>query len=1313
MTERSFRSPSPNRGSPVVRLASDAPPVPSVPADLSQLDRTPSGNQRSSSMEPPARLYSPPPLRQGGRGVSLDRSPQSPTMSPAAAGVSRLSNVPELEREGSQRSSINFSRPMSPQRSPIEQPGRPKSMGWFTGPVTSGQKPRQTLDPIRPRTADGPPSSPGSGLQQALQAAGPVKTKKKQRKMGSSSEGSHLATGTTKLTGTALQTLRGPDESSIDRESVRLKKQGEYIGEGSLRGSGDSTSEAASPVITEQPHSKSTRAGALLSKQPSVVHERPEPEEEEAEKTPSANTSRKIDSPTPKPSLESSRYAPTAAPLESGSTEQILRTPRSSVDAQHSDGKLEDVDSPARLLSPNPARTAHFSAVPVEERNGIKHEPSGRSTSPFKSALKHSPSSSIRTTSPEARFSADHARTLSELSKETQKPKKTARVSFDDAPVVVSGLESSKYADSGMTRRLSDEDLEEIMRPRPALPSFGSIRGRKDVEETRNLPKSSRSTHSTTSPSQIPNNGTDSSNDHRVGGILAQDFASKHQSFSSGSTATPQIMDPNEPLPPEVTSVDGTGYASDTDSTYSADSKELEANGLRTATVLAKTQSPDLPATTAVEHKTHNEPIPSLALIPPTPAAEEEPEERSFSIPGAFPSSSLELDHFITDDTQPLSTEPVQPKAEPPPADTSSHGVSGTTSQVYNLSHLPMATTEDETSDSDNSSIYSDAAEDPSELYGGFASLDAIVDSPLTGPNSYLDQHLPEKPQPTTDLLDDGPPSPTAAHWDKTTAYWRGLSDRRKQELEERALGTEVSIEPSHVEDRTEDYTPADSRSSPKALIAPEQKMSNVKATPATSASVPQPSGKARPSAMKHTLRSSSDVDEPETTHMRTTLRGDRGMATTMRGSSGGLASSRWSSPPPDRESKGALQKKRIPPSSSSSHTDTTPSAKPKPTVMPTLQRRGSADSASSFKRQRSRPSNPDGKITLRRSLRDASPQANSQPPGLQSSRFSIRSLSPTGSTANHHMRGSLRGSMDSNTPTLRSQESKPQKKSRFKSPTRFGKTKSSKQKALDPSPTSKFKSRFADDSDDDDEPRPAFVSRFQDSDDELDSPVELPKGLTPVRGIPRSTGVEDRDSTDLEDSSDELPAIPAVPSGKDIDQAHRTKPVTNGNTQGAALANGSLRDSPEGLAASKHAPRPDIQKRRLSFLGLGKQRSSSVPITSSRPGTSDSVRKPKLQRKNTPTMLSQVPEGSWPLPSPSTSGRDAKNERPNTSDGTLPGPSSAARPDVGKRRSTADEPSSFSRKVSFPSAGEPIYSQKTGRKKKFPRLRRMFGLND
>ena len=267
------------------------------------------------------------------------------------------------------------------------------------------------------------------------------------------------------------------------------------------------------------------------------------------------------------------------------------------------------------------------------------------------------------------------------------------------------------------------------------------------------------------------------------------------------------------------------------------------------------------------------------------------------------------------------------------------------------------------------------------------------------------------------------------------------------------------------------------------------------------------------------------------------------------------------------------------------------------------------------------------------------------------------------------------------------------------------------------------FKSRFADSSDEEEDDRPRrFQSRFVDSDDEP-TDYELPPGLTPVRGIPRKPGEEDGDSTDLEEEAEEEVTEDVSKPAPETNGINGTNGTAHG--QGTALAAGSLRDS-------KHTTLPtfesDKSKKKRGFFGLGKKKtaqSESAPAPS-KPGSTlgdiplppaqrnrdkgvpmtpidenkefggpapTSKRSPKLQRRSTP---------DWPLPPPSAIGGDS---RPMSSDGIAP-----RRPRFASR-----QPSAISN-VSEPvvnTQGPPVSYGRSGKKKKFQGLRRVFGLND
>jgi serine/arginine repetitive matrix protein 2 len=293
-----------------------------------------------------------------------------------------------------------------------------------------------------------------------------------------------------------------------------------------------------------------------------------------------------------------------------------------------------------------------------------------------------------------------------------------------------------------------------------------------------------------------------------------------------------------------------------------------------------------------------------------------------------------------------------------------------------------------------------------------------------------------------------------------------------------------------------------------------------------------------------------------------------------------------------------------------------------------------------------------------------------------------------------------------------------------------FGKAPKSKA----PERGSTFKSRFADSSDEEDSAPRRFQSRFNDSDSEPET-YELPPGLTPVRGIPKKAGEEDGDSTDLEEEADDDVSRP--PTAK-------TEANTNGNTnghsngvtngQGAALSAGSLRDS-------KHAPLPTMEagskaKTKRGFFGLGKKKTVPAaptpapesasgeadipmppqqrnrehgmpltPIDEDRDignttqvivGTPQSKRSPKLQRRSTP---------DWPLaPVPAV----GTEERPMSSDGIT-----QRRPRFGSRRSSQISSATAPTSPVVDTNGRSVSFGRTGKKKKFQGLRRVFGIND
>ncbi|KAL1638725.1 hypothetical protein SLS58_008648 [Diplodia intermedia] len=437
-----------------------------------------------------------------------------------------------------------------------------------------------------------------------------------------------------------------------------------------------------------------------------------------------------------------------------------------------------------RQSSLSPARSAHFAPTAVDISTGVKHQPPPRSISPAKSALKHSPSSSIRTGSPVAPHATGRAQ--SDISsdagsydgyKPSPRKKKGVRVSFEEnitreedspsSPSSPAGLESSRW--SGRTLQGMDDDLDDIMKPRPELPSFGSIRReRRPVGEeiaekvTETIPSMSNSTSTMAEP-------LEASSDHAVGGVFARDLENKRRA-----------KDGNDPLAPEVTSVHGTGYDSD-DTASSMDESETASNHESTANGVGNggNNLPAIPEKKSAEASPALDvpPVPQIAVQPATPGTDAENQEPPFEMPGGW----SDLDDGSGDESLAATTASLASQEH---SDTTDPAYGGQF-QVFSakdlqpvMSHqssmdryLNHSADEGSDDDSENSSIYSDAAEDLSELEGGFASLDAMVESPVIRPPSEIGSasppespiadkqeqqlsHLEEKPTATPSPID-------------------------------------------------------------------------------------------------------------------------------------------------------------------------------------------------------------------------------------------------------------------------------------------------------------------------------------------------------------------------------------------------------------------------------------------------------------------------------------------------------------------------------------------------------------------------------
>ena len=1418
MTERTFRSPSPNRASELVQHDQDAPPVPALPPSYMYPPAIPAkSHRRAASVEPPERVSSPPPKILGGRGVSLDRGPgvmKGRPMKQTGNRVTSLSSIGELERTES-RGSINFSRPMSPQNSPPTSPvsdKRPKSL--TTNLAQSSQEPQQKMSvgPLRNGEVD--------AIQNSLQQAARPTKKKKKMVDKASAEGSHLAAGSMgvrrpgaasntpeRRVSTASPTPTASNESqasnSIDASASVPKKKTKVVpiannsqtqesSRTTLTGyASDSDSVSERSPSTEPPRGFHTRTAGLLTKQPSTVREEREAEEQEERTiyaTADSTMAQKDSANTGTASTNSSRKL-AESKQHTRSTSQPTSIDRAvpttpimpSLISENADSKGNN-----RPQSLSPARTARFSSRPtIMTPDGVRHQPPPRSVSPAKSALKSSPSS--RGPSPAGDTpsgwsrkapseASDTTSLVSDDGVRSMPKKKNVRVSFDSEPAVFGRAVSppstpdspvfattqnrdSKKIGPGIGRDRDKKqgsgssiaEVDNAIVPRPALPSFGSVRGRKD----QNDPTAKSDTTSGTSWAKETLSRLDISTDQAVGAVLVQDAENRNSASAIAGTATlnKSLLKGSDRGPKdEIGDARSRVTVKEAPSANENNHHDIETN-----------RSPE--SNDEVPTTEHHGTVPSIAVQPATPGVEESlhAQEEWLGMPGGFPvpqedsgrtesSPSHIAEHHPTDLT-PAAIGIAEP--EPEAAAANHNPASPAVGDVAEaLRGQTVLKDLHEESEDDNDSIYSDAAEDLSDLDGdGFGSINAIVESPASRSPGIAITTPPDSPifpAPNTKRKESAPLSnnhnepvqPSSSEgWDQAQAYWSGLSQSRKEQLERAAAPSAFTKIPNSQ--------PAP-KPKKKKIVSKTEPQAQTSAHPPLP---PWPDKKSREEvqrpespkvpAMKSSMRK-SQRQEAEEPHIRLTMRKSQQyeaeeshIRSTMRNAAPTKSSMRPTSPLPKQtsppEPRGALQKKHRP-MSAAAMVDYNQASLPmttkhgravsegfqpkaltpiaaqpaKKTSAANIRRTKSndSDSSSSFKKARTTTTDA-GRYTMKRTMRAAS--VDERPRSTYEDRskaFSVRPLSPVDSIARRPFspggpgfRTSMRGSFDS----------------RAKSPTHnfgFGTAPKPKKDTKIKSPGS---SRFDDSSDEEGGPK-TFSSRFVDSSDEED-PAPLPSDLTPVRGIPKR--LDEGDSTDLEDSSVETsPRLPRSPK-------------TPKTLEGAALASGSLRhngldvDSPKntdmgtGLQAKKAAEKEKEKKRRTFLSPFGSKRreestmrktevasapAPAAPLESRKAerimdidSPQQSPRSPKLQRRNTPKRLTA---DAWPLPqNPATA---TANVRPKTSDGTT---TAKSRPDIGFRRTTMEG------QPALVTNGTAI--GKGGKKKRFGMLRKAFGLHD
>ncbi|KAK5115677.1 hypothetical protein LTR62_000766 [Meristemomyces frigidus] len=834
MTDRTFRSPSPasrnGRLNGAVSPAPDAPPVPALPRHI------PKGQKkRSASVEPPQRVLSPPP--RGGRGSSVDQ--RSGRASFQDTRLSGLAEHAEEEEQGDGYNSRNFSRPIS------SQPGSPtpSSMkkythgtgSWFAQPETNNvparpssaasrrlQSPgRGEVDPnvvsyvsgdalmvwdpntrkftAKPRVQPAPAQKPIRAQQPPpAQQPKPAQKPISAAPQNTGPSTPQLKPGSWDPSTRSIVPWR-PEEPRTTQSDADTKRKSRPVMapiETQLQPPPRNPARL-SPTSSSSPTSP-RHFGGQLHHQPSVVREDPEGEEQEA-----------LSSPPAKGHLISTSMGP-AVPY-------TVRTPQSHQRAVSLDVPRGAGSGRGRNGSMSPTRSAHFSSSLVT--GTTRHNPPLRAASPAKSAMKHSPASSVRTTSPMATFSPARPKAppseVSDITSEASEDgagsamksgKKKARVSFNEEPreIDAAGAIASPKALSAMgnhARSPIDDDGNDFATPRPALPSFGSVR--RDRGDAR--------TEMPEKVTEVPPERNAVSSDHAIGGIISS--AQKISAVQRGA-----------PLPPDITSKEPSGAISDESedegTTKSRNMATVSQNGplpAGTQPVQPRRVSVDELEPKARDFATQptvaeraGDHVPDIKLQPPTPGEDvgkqlgdlEESAPAASAVEPIWASEEVvvqprrSLERFVvpggwaTEDNSTSKASAAKSTVSPVVPEQRKQKVEPAVARPAD----PVPTLYSLDEESDDSAAFSDAAEDLSDLEdGGFASLNAIVSSPVASPRPREQERksMTEGPNTTRSApvgqmanAEAGGDGVEGDEWKAATAYWSKLSRQQRDQIE-------------------------------------------------------------------------------------------------------------------------------------------------------------------------------------------------------------------------------------------------------------------------------------------------------------------------------------------------------------------------------------------------------------------------------------------------------------------------------------------------------------------------------------------------
>ncbi|KEY68727.1 hypothetical protein S7711_00599 [Stachybotrys chartarum IBT 7711] len=792
LSERTFRSPSPGRGQP---LPHDVPPVPALPRDDRYTTRTNgSANRQGPVVQTQPFRTASQKLKDGQRGSWFtSANPGNVANVRKSDSVLRGSNQSPEARPGSP--SINFSYP----RAKSESPDAATEDSLHAEPTmvydANSRRMVPKLNQVESRNF----------VREASEV--PAKKKKKQNLTRS---GSHLSKGTVGRTkAPALETKQtAPPPSQVDSHETAAKRAAQETGRpptptktASPRAQSPVDLETVeAPLLASDTTAVETIARALAAEdshvaspgrtQPSPAQQQPEPE---ASVPVRSEAVQKPDVPEEQHTMQVVSTGTPVATQDAGTQQsrEQLDEAKGLVDEKPAVRETRQLGNnrKMRVHSESPARMAHF--APAADHLLVRHEPPPRSLSPRKSALKQrSPSRGVSPSDDGSEASAQ-AHGLNSTEDTPLTRKKSARVSFNDENTVILGdlSGSAGVADSptvpspqakkpwhSLVGRHNKKDSvsleeEETMTPRPALPLFGSVRDKK-VREPEERPLV-RPAERVRSPAPAPS---------PVVQMTEQQKPSVPQTGDQYSRNEANTSKYREPLPPVVTSIEGSGYVSNSDSnsedevetgdaystpvTSSEPSQRFPEDSVYETLAQKDTIVPQpaeqyhdvddaaaLPPTLPVMnnaqatqiHTDTAQPVtdvpgvPDIAISEPTPLAEDEkqlaPESRRdfFGIPGEFPDYSEDSDGSANQSNVPAgqshtAVSPVIATREAPSQSTSTNlsrklpplQLSTHTSEMVEPSppSPQMADIQEEEDSTDANSIYSDAYEDMSEAEG-------------------------------------------------------------------------------------------------------------------------------------------------------------------------------------------------------------------------------------------------------------------------------------------------------------------------------------------------------------------------------------------------------------------------------------------------------------------------------------------------------------------------------------------------------------------------------------------------------------------